>query len=235
MRSGFAGPRRPRTGRRTRAGRWLAWATRSARLDRRPATARSPNRRALAGAGAPSRSGAIPAGVGRWPRPASPTTGAAALRAHPATRGARLRRLCPGQLVRGEPGPWRRRDISPGSTAAPRPCWPAYLRDGLERGGGPWPVPRPPRSSRPGGLGIPAGTCGGARASRGRASLTGEGSQARRAALALDPYATVVLLHRGWRPTRYRQLRPAAHGLARAACQLGDRRNGPAPWYGSRA
>jgi diaminopropionate ammonia-lyase len=44
------------------------------------------------------------------------------------------------------------------------------------------------------GYGIPAGPCGGAALAGVRAALTGEGAQERRAALALDADATVVLL-----------------------------------------
>ena len=54
---------------------------------------------------------------------------------------------------------------------------------------------RPPLAAHDlAGYGIPAGPCGGAALAGVRAALTGEGTQARRAALAVDRDATVVLL-----------------------------------------
>ena len=72
-------------------------------------------------------------------------------------------------------------------------AWP-YLRDGLDAAVAVANGEAALAARDLAGYGIPAGPCGGAALAGVRAALTGEGAPARRAALALDADATVVLL-----------------------------------------
>ena len=99
-------------------------------------------------------------------------------------------------LVRGEPG-----TITTGETImAGLNCgtpsmlaWP-YLRDGLDAAVAVANADAAAAARDLAGSGIPAGPCGGASLAGARAALTGEGTQLRRAALAIGPDAAVVLL-----------------------------------------
>lgn len=99
-------------------------------------------------------------------------------------------------LARGEPG-----TITTGETImAGLNCgtpsmlaWP-YLRDGLDAAVAVSGTSAAAAARDLAGHGIPAGPCGGASLAGARAVLTGEGARPRRAALALAPDATVVLL-----------------------------------------
>ena len=72
-------------------------------------------------------------------------------------------------------------------------AWP-YLRDGLDAAVAVADADSAAAARALAGYGIPAGPCGGASLAGARAALAGEGSQARRASLAIGPDATVVLL-----------------------------------------
>ena len=74
-----------------------------------------------------------------------------------------------------------------------RMAWP-YLRDGLDAAVAVASADAAVAARDLAGYGIPAGPCGGASLAGVRAALTGTGAHARRAALALDAGATVVLL-----------------------------------------
>jgi diaminopropionate ammonia-lyase len=99
-------------------------------------------------------------------------------------------------LARGEPG-----TITTGpTTMAGLNCgtpsmlaWP-YLRDGLDAAVAVANGDADAAARDLAVCGIPAGPCGGAALAGARAALTGEGARTRRAALALGPDATVVLL-----------------------------------------
>ena len=72
-------------------------------------------------------------------------------------------------------------------------AWP-YLRDGLDAAVAVADADAAAAARDLTGNGIPAGPCGGSSLAGARAALTGENAQPRRAALALGPDATVVLL-----------------------------------------
>ena len=72
-------------------------------------------------------------------------------------------------------------------------AWP-YLRDGLDAAVAVADADSAAAARDLAGYGIPAGPCGGASLAGARAALTGEDAEARRAALAVGPAATVVLL-----------------------------------------
>ena len=72
-------------------------------------------------------------------------------------------------------------------------AWP-YLRDGLDAAIAVADADSAAAARDLAGHGIPAGPCGGASLAGAWAALTGEGSRARRASLAIGPDATVVLL-----------------------------------------
>jgi diaminopropionate ammonia-lyase len=74
-----------------------------------------------------------------------------------------------------------------------RLAWP-YLRDGLDAAVAVANSEAAVAARDLAGYGIPAGPCGGAALAGVRSALTGEDAQARRAALAVDAGATVVLL-----------------------------------------
>ena len=72
-------------------------------------------------------------------------------------------------------------------------AWP-YLRDGLDAAVAVADADSAAAARDLAGFGIPAGPCGAAALAGGRAALTGEGAEARRASLAIRRDATVVLL-----------------------------------------
>jgi len=141
---------------------------------------------------------AIPAGVGSLAQ-----AGITHYRSRPRSGATSLLTVEPGSaacvlasLVRGEPG-----TVATGETimsglncgTPSMPAWP-YLRDGLDAAVAVASAEAAAAARDLAGYGVPAGPCGGAALAGVRAALTGEGAQARRAALALDPGATVVLL-----------------------------------------
>jgi len=144
----------------------------------------------------------IPAGVGSLAQAAITH-----YRSRPGSAGTSLLTVEPGSaacvlasLVRGEPG-----TITTGETImAGLNCgtpsllaWP-YLRDGLDAAVAVANADAAAAARDLAGYGIPAGPCGGASLAGARAALAGEEALAdegaRRAALALGPDATVVLL-----------------------------------------
>jgi diaminopropionate ammonia-lyase len=141
---------------------------------------------------------AIPAGVGSLAQ-----AGVTHYRSRPRSGATALLTVEPGSaacvlasLVRGELG-----TVTTGETimsglncgTPSRLAWP-YLRDGLDAAVAVANAGAALAARDLAGYGIPAGPCGGAALAGVRAALTGEGAQARRAALALDAGATVVLL-----------------------------------------
>ena len=72
-------------------------------------------------------------------------------------------------------------------------AWP-YLRDGLDAAVAVADADSATAARDLAGYGIPAGPCSGASLAGARTALTGQGAAARRAALAIRPDATVVLL-----------------------------------------
>jgi diaminopropionate ammonia-lyase len=153
----------------------------------------------LAGAGADSPGlVVIPAGVGSLAQ-----AGVAHYRSRADSGATSLLTVEPSaaacilaSLARGEPG-----TITTGETImAGLNCgtpsmlaWP-YLRDGLDAAVAVANADAAAAARDLAGNGIPAGPCGGASLAGARSALTGEGAQPRRAALALGPDATVVLL-----------------------------------------
>ncbi len=140
----------------------------------------------------------IPAGVGSLAQ-----AGITRYRSRPGSRATALLTAEPGtaacvlaSLVRGELG-----TIPTGETImAGLNCgtpsmlaWP-YLRDGLDAAVAVADADSAAAARDLAGFGIPAGPCGGAALAGARAVLTGDGAEARRAALAVGPDATVVLL-----------------------------------------
>jgi diaminopropionate ammonia-lyase len=156
----------------------------------------------LAAAGTAGSAGpdlvAIPAGVGSLAQAA-----VIHYRSRPGSGAPSLLTVEPGaaagvlaSLVRGELG-----TVATGETimsglncgTPSRLAWP-YLRDGLDAAVAVADSEAAVAARDLAGYGIPAGPCGGAALAGVRAALTGEGAQERRAALALDPGGTVVLL-----------------------------------------
>ena len=141
---------------------------------------------------------AIPAGVGSLAqaaiihyrsRPGSGLT--SLLTVEPGSAAGILASLVRGELGTVATGETIMSGLNCGTPS--RLAWP-YLRDGLDAAVA---VANPEAAAAArdlAGYGIPAGPCGGAALAGVRAALTGEGAQARRAALALDADATVVLL-----------------------------------------
>jgi len=141
---------------------------------------------------------AIPAGVGSLAQAA-----VIHYRSRPGSDAPSLLTVEPGSaagvlasLVRGELG-----TVATGETimsglncgTPSRLAWP-YLRDGLDAAVAVANSEAAVAARDLAGYGIPAGPCGGAALAGVRAALTGEGAQGRRAALAVDADATVVLL-----------------------------------------
>jgi diaminopropionate ammonia-lyase len=141
---------------------------------------------------------AIPAGVGSLAQ-----AGITHYRSRAGSGATSLLTVEPGSaacvlasLVRGEPGTVATGETIMSGLNCGTPsmlAWP-YLRDGLDAAVAVANAEAAAAARDLADCGIPAGPCGGAALAGVRAALTGEGAQARRAALALDPDATVVLL-----------------------------------------
>ncbi len=140
----------------------------------------------------------IPAGVGSLAQ-----AGITHYRSRPVSRATSLLTVEPGtaacvlaSLVGGELG-----TIPTGETimaglncgTPSMPAWP-YLRDGLDAAVAVADADSATAARDLAGYGIPAGPCGGASLAGARAVLTGDGAEPRRAALAVGPDATIVLL-----------------------------------------
>jgi diaminopropionate ammonia-lyase len=141
---------------------------------------------------------AIPAGVGSLAqaaithyrsRPASGLT--SLLTVEPGSAAGILASLVRGALGTVATGETIMSGLNCGTPS--RLAWP-YLRDGLDAAVAVADSEAAAAARDLAGYGIPAGPCGGAALAGVRAALTGEGAQARRAALALDADAAVVLL-----------------------------------------
>jgi diaminopropionate ammonia-lyase len=141
---------------------------------------------------------AIPAGVGSLSQ-----AGITHYRSGPAARRTALLTVEPGtaacvlaSLVRGELGtiPVSETIMAGLNCGTPSMlAWP-YLRDGLDAAVAVADADSARAARDLAGYGIPAGPCGGAALAGVRAALAGGDAQARRAALAIHPDATVVLL-----------------------------------------
>ncbi|MGH3122782.1 MAG: pyridoxal-phosphate dependent enzyme [Streptosporangiaceae bacterium] len=141
---------------------------------------------------------AIPAGVGSLAqaaithyrsRPGSGLT--SLLTVEPGSAAGVLASLVRGELGTVATGETIMSGLNCGTPS--RLAWP-YLRDGLDAAVAVANSEAAVAARDLAGYGIPAGPCGGASLAGVRAALTGEGTQARRAALALDSGGTVVLL-----------------------------------------
>ena len=153
---------------------------------------------AEAGAAAGPALVAIPAGVGSLAqaaithyrsRPVSALT--SLLTVEPGSAAGILASLVRGELGTVATGETIMSGLNCGTPS--RLAWP-YLRDGLDAAVAVANSEAAVAARDLAGNGIPAGPCGGAALAGVRAALAGEGAQARRAALALDAGATVVLL-----------------------------------------
>ena len=159
----------------------------------------------LAAAGATGTAGtaspalvAIPAGVGSLAQAAithyrsRPGSGAPSLlTVEPGSAAGILASLVRGELGTVATGETIMSGLNCGTPS--RLAWP-YLRDGLDAAVAVANSEAAVAARDLAGYGVPAGPCGGAALAGVRAALTGEGAQERRAALALDADATVVLL-----------------------------------------
>ncbi len=141
---------------------------------------------------------AIPAGVGSLAQAAithyrsRPVSGLTSLlTVEPGSAAGILASLVRGELGTVATGETIMSGLNCGTPS--RLAWP-YLRDGLDAAVAVANSEAAVAARDLAGYGIPAGPCGGAALAGVRAALTGEGEQARRAALALDADATVVLL-----------------------------------------
>jgi diaminopropionate ammonia-lyase len=153
---------------------------------------------AEAGAAAGPALVAIPAGVGSLAQAAithyrsRPGSGAPSLlTVEPGSAAGILASLVRGELGTVATGETIMSGLNCGTPS--RLAWP-YLRDGLDAAVAVANSEAAVAARDLAGNGIPAGPCGGAALAGVRAALAGEGAQARRAALALDAGATVVLL-----------------------------------------
>ena len=150
-----------------------------------------------AGAGDPALV-VIPAGVGSLAQ-----AGVTRYRSRPGRRAPALLTVEPGaaacvlaSLVRGELGTITTSETIMAGLNCGTPsmlAWP-FLRDGLDAAVAVADADGAAAARDLAGYGIPAGPCGGAALAGARAALAGEGAEARRAALAVGPAATVVLL-----------------------------------------
>jgi diaminopropionate ammonia-lyase len=157
---------------------------------------------AVGAAGAAGTAGpalvAIPAGVGSLAQAAvihyrsRPGSGAPSLlTVEPGSAAGVLASLARGELGTVATGETIMSGLNCGTPSTL--AWP-YLRDGLDAAIAVANSEAAVAARDLAGYGIPAGPCGGAALAGVRAALTGEGAQRRRAALALDSGATVVLL-----------------------------------------
>jgi diaminopropionate ammonia-lyase len=152
---------------------------------------------AAAGAASPALV-VIPAGVGSLAQAAITH-----YRSRPGPEEISLLTVEPGSaacvlasLVRGEPSTVATGETIMSGLNCGTPsmlAWP-YLRDGLDAAVAVADGEAAQAARDLAGYGIPAGPCGGACLAGVRAALTGEAAQVRRAALDVDPDATVVLL-----------------------------------------
>jgi diaminopropionate ammonia-lyase len=151
----------------------------------------------LAEAGAPEPAlVVIPAGVGSLAqagviRYRSRAGATALLTVEPGTSACVL-----ASLVRGELGTSSTGETIMAGLNCGTPSWLAwpYLRDGLDAAVAVADAGSAMAARDLAGYGIPAGPCGAAALAGARAALTGEGAEERRAALAVGPEATVLLL-----------------------------------------
>jgi diaminopropionate ammonia-lyase len=141
---------------------------------------------------------AIPAGVGSLAQAAithyrsRPVSGLTSLlTVEPGSAAGILASLVRGELGTVATGETIMSGLNCGTPS--RLAWP-YLRDGLDAAVAVANSEAAAAARDLASYGIPAGPCGGAALAGVRAALTGEGARARRAALALDADATVVLL-----------------------------------------
>jgi diaminopropionate ammonia-lyase len=141
---------------------------------------------------------AIPAGVGSLAQAAvihyrsRPGSGAPSLlTVEPGSAAGVLASLVRGELGTVATGETIMSGLNCGTPSGL--AWP-YLRDGLDAAAAVANSEAAAAARDLAGYGIPAGPCGGAALAGLRTALTGEGAQARRAALAVDAGATVVLL-----------------------------------------
>ena len=138
----------------------------------------------------------IPAGVGSLAQAGvthyrSRARATALLTVEPGTAACVL-----ASLVRGEPGTIPTGETIMAGLNCGTPSWLAwpYLRDGLDAAVAVADTGSATAARDLAGYGIPAGPCGAAALAGVRAALTGAGAEERRAALAVGPEATVVLL-----------------------------------------
>jgi diaminopropionate ammonia-lyase len=117
--------------------------------------------------------------------------GPALLAVEPDTSACVLASLTKGRLVSVPTGNTIMAGLNCGTSSML--AWPC-LRDGLDAAVAVADADSVAAARDLAGRGIPAGPCGGAALAGARAALAGEGAQARRAALAIHPDATVVLL-----------------------------------------
>jgi len=150
-----------------------------------------------AGAGPPGLV-VIPAGVGSLAQAAitryrsAPDGSATALMSvEPVAAAAVLASLTRGELVSVPTGPTIMAGLN--CEVPSRLAWP-YLHGGLDAAIAVTDADSAAAARELAGYGIPAGPCGAASLAGACAALTGEGAQDRRAALAIRPDATMVLL-----------------------------------------
>jgi diaminopropionate ammonia-lyase len=150
-----------------------------------------------AGAGPPGLV-VIPAGVGSLAqagvtryRSAPDGSATALMSVEPVAAAAVLASLTRGELVSVPTGPTIMAGLNCGIPS--RLAWP-YLHGGLDAAIAVTDADSAAAARELASYGIPAGPCGAASLAGARAALTGAGAQGRRAALAIRPDATIVLL-----------------------------------------
>jgi diaminopropionate ammonia-lyase len=173
------------------------YSTLFAEVDEQLAAAGAAGTAGAAGAAGPALV-AIPAGVGSLAQAAvihyrsRPGSGAPfLLTVEPGSAAGVLASLVCGELGTVATGETIMSGLNCGTPS--RLAWP-YLRDGLDAAVAVANSEAAGAARDLAGYGIPAGPCGGAALAGVRAALTGEGAQGRRAALAVNADATVVLL-----------------------------------------
>ncbi|MGP8304412.1 diaminopropionate ammonia-lyase [Streptomyces inhibens] len=143
---------------------------------------------------------AVPVGVGSLAqaavthyrsRPAGPAP-AALLAVEPETAACALASLVQGEPVTVATGETTMAGLNCGTPSAL--AWP-YLRDGLDAAIAVTDADSARAARDLAALGVSSGPCGAASLAGVRAALTGDGADARRTALSLDPAATLVLLN----------------------------------------
>ena len=178
---------------------WIVdgYSTLFAEVDEQLAAAGATGTATAAGTASPALV-AIPAGVGSLAQAAithyrsRPVSGLTSLlTVEPGSAAGILASLVRGELGTVATGETIMSGLNCGTPS--RLAWP-YLRDGLDAAVAVTNSEAAVAARDLAGYAIPAGPCGGAALGGVRAALTGEGAQARRAAMALDAGATVVLL-----------------------------------------